>query len=239
MSWTLPKTWVSGAVLSKTDLDTQVRDNLNYLKTNIALEEAVELTIADGEITIAYSHHSIDTEGDAASDELVTINGGEDGRVILIRPASGDRTVILKHGLGNIYSPSGLDITLDDEGDYCLLIYDGTRWCAITAGAAASSAFTELTDAPASYEGQGGKLVSVKADESGLEFTEAEEPELSAFTDLTDTPASYEGQGGKVVAVKGDQTGLEFREIMTALAFDGGEVTDPNNTIISIDLGGA
>ncbi len=36
-----------------------------------------------------------------------------------------------------------------------------------------ASAFTDLTDAPGSYTGQGGKAVKVKADESGLEFGEA------------------------------------------------------------------
>ncbi len=194
MSWTVPKTWVSGAVLSKTDLDTHIRDNLNFLKTNIALEEAVELTISDGEITIAYSHHSIDTEGNAASDDLVTINGGEEGRVVLIRPASGERTVILKHGTGNIYSPSGLDITLDDESDYCLLVYDGENWCAIATGTAAASAFTELTDAPASYSGQGGKVVAVKGDQSGLEF-------ITALSSLTLDAGTVTDENNTVIAI--------------------------------------
>lgn len=131
MSWTTPRTWVTGEVLSKTNLDTHVRDNLNYLKTNIALEAAVELTISSGAVTKTYSHHTIDTESDAASDDLVTINGGSEGEVILLRPASGARTVIVKHNTGNIWLPGGADISLDDSDDYLLLIYSGSKWSGI------------------------------------------------------------------------------------------------------------
>jgi len=40
----------------------------------------------------------------------------------------------------------------------------------ITGGGGGVTKFTELTDVPASYTGQGTKVVAVKADESGLEF---------------------------------------------------------------------
>lgn len=44
----------------------------------------------------------------------------------------------------------------------------GAAWAAATGSGA--SAFTDLSDVPASYAGQGGKAVYVKADASGLEF---------------------------------------------------------------------
>lgn len=44
-----------------------------------------------------------------------------------------------------------------------------------SAGPGGASAFTELSDVPASYTDQGGKFVSVKEDESGLEFVPAPE----------------------------------------------------------------
>ena len=134
MSWTLPKTWVSGAVLTKADLDTQIRDNLTWLKVNIALETALELTIASGAVTKTCSHHMIDTESDSANDDLVIINGGSEGEVILLRAASGARAVTLKHGTGNIWNPALEDIVLDDAGDYVFLVYDGSNWCAISGG---------------------------------------------------------------------------------------------------------
>lgn len=42
--------------------------------------------------------------------------------------------------------------------------------------------FTDLADAPASYSGQGGLVVAVKADESGLEFIEASGGSLARTT---------------------------------------------------------
>jgi hypothetical protein len=131
MAWTAPRTWVSGEVLSKTNLDTHVRDNLNYLKTNIALEAAVELTIASGAVAKTYSHHTIDTQAGAATDDLDTISGGAEGEVILIRPASGARAVVLKHNTGNIWSSVAQDLSLVDADSYALLIYSGSKWAII------------------------------------------------------------------------------------------------------------
>ena len=134
MSWTTPRTWITGEVLSKSNLDAQIRDNLNYLKTNIALEAANELTIAAGVVTKTRSHHNIDTESNAASDDLVTISGGLEGELLLIRPADRARTIVIKHNTGNIWSSSLEDITLDDADDYALLIYSGSKWSVIGGG---------------------------------------------------------------------------------------------------------
>jgi hypothetical protein len=181
MSWTLPQTWTTGAVLSKADLDTHVRDNLNFLKTNIALEAAVELTIDTGAVTKTYSHHAIDTEGDAASDDLDTISGGAEGEVILIRPADGARTVVLKHNTGNIWSINGGDITLDDADDYALLVYSGSKWCIIgggggavdTSGTPADNEYAKFTDAN-TIEGRSyAELLSDINVEAGADVTDA------------------------------------------------------------------
>jgi hypothetical protein len=117
-------------------MNAHVRDNLNFLKLNIALETATELTLdTNGIITKAYSHHTVDTFEDAASDNLVTISGGAEGEVILLRAAHTDRTVVLKTGTGNIINPSGIDVTLNDTNDYCLLAHNGTNWIVIGGGA--------------------------------------------------------------------------------------------------------
>ena len=61
-----------------------------------------ELTINGGVITIAgavnWRFHSIDTEGDVASDELDTINGGNAGEILLLQAENDARTVICKEG---------------------------------------------------------------------------------------------------------------------------------------------
>jgi len=136
MAWTTPRTWVSGEVLSKTNLDTHVRDNLNYLKLNIALEAAVELTIAAGAVAKTYSHHTIDSEADAATDDLDTVNGGAEGEVMLIRPADGARKIVVKHNVGNIWLPGAADISLDNANAYLMLVYSGAKWVAIAGSGA-------------------------------------------------------------------------------------------------------
>jgi len=167
MSWTTPRTWITGEVLSKALLDQQLRDNLAYLKVNIGLEAAVELTISGGAVTKTCAHHKIDTEEDDASDDLDTISGGIEGEALFIRPANGSRTVVVKHNVGNIWNPAGSDIEMDEADDYCLLIYSGSKWTVIGGG---GGSFTNLIDAPSDYTDQGGKAVAVKVDESGLEF---------------------------------------------------------------------
>lgn len=131
MSWASPKTWVSGEVLSKADLNEQVRDNLNFLKQNIALETPSILTIDTGEVTKTQSHHAIAAES-GTEDDLETINAGADGEVLLLRADTGD-TIILKHDVGNIYNPLGEDVEITDS-NYALLISNGIDFVVYASG---------------------------------------------------------------------------------------------------------
>ncbi|MBU1173685.1 MAG: hypothetical protein KKD44_29290, partial [Proteobacteria bacterium] len=93
---------------------------------------ATELTIAAGAITSSQSLHTVDTAADDATDDLDTINGGTDGQLLAIRAAHVDRTVVIKHEIGNI-STGGTDITLDDLSKYVLFVYDNalSKWVVI------------------------------------------------------------------------------------------------------------
>lgn len=133
MGWTTPKTWAA-AVLTSAEMNEQVRDNLNHLKANITLEAAVELTISGGVVTKTKAYHTIDTEdvnGQAASDDLDTINGGTEGDVIFVTAEHDGRTVVLKDQTGNIHL--GGDIYLGDTHKLIALIYDGSHWHALGA----------------------------------------------------------------------------------------------------------
>ena len=143
MSFTNPKTWAA-EVLTSTDMNAQVRDNINYLKLNIALDTAVELTIASGAVTKTYSHHTITVQS-GVTDDLDTISGGAQGEVILIRATDGAKTIILKHNTGNIWNPSTEDVTLDDADDYAVLVYSGSKWC-IVGGSSASDLAAHVAD---------------------------------------------------------------------------------------------
>jgi hypothetical protein len=83
-----------------------------------------ELTIATGAITVTGSYHNVDTEADAASDDLDTISGGTDGMRLVLRANNTARTVVVKDGTGNIQCAG--DFSLDNTQDTMELIYDGT-----------------------------------------------------------------------------------------------------------------
>lgn len=97
-----------------------------------------ELTIASGVVTVTGGFHNIDTEADAASDDLDTINGGVDGMKLTIRANNTARTVVVKDGTGNIQIAG--DMTLDNTQDTITLIYDGTLTAWLEIGRAASGA---------------------------------------------------------------------------------------------------
>jgi|TARA_E500000318_G_scaffold90641_1_gene88626 hypothetical protein len=91
-----------------------------------------DITIASGEITPTNSFHRLDTESAAATDDLDTINGGEIGQIIILKPAFGSRTIVVKDNTGNIQTAGGTDFTMDDARDVIILIYDGNNWIEIS-----------------------------------------------------------------------------------------------------------
>ncbi|MCK9431615.1 MAG: hypothetical protein M0R00_01490 [Candidatus Omnitrophica bacterium] len=125
-----------------------VRQTSPSLTGTLGFAPATELTIAAGAVTAAQVLHLIDTESDAASDDLVTINGGVDGLQLEIRAAHTDRTVVIKE-TGNILT-GGSDIRLDDTNKYILFTYDGalSKWVVVGgSGSGGSGASKEITQA--------------------------------------------------------------------------------------------
>lgn len=87
-----------------------------------------ELTIASGAISIDSVGHTVDTESDAASDALATINGGSHGDLLILSAANAARTVVIEHGTGNVFTPGQNDINLEEVTDSVLLFRQGTNW---------------------------------------------------------------------------------------------------------------
>jgi hypothetical protein len=106
----------------------------------LSFSSATELTIASGVVTVTQSVHTIDGEGDL-SDDLVTINGGLQGDILLIYPASASRDITIVNGTGNILTANGYDYTIQDN-EFVLLYYNGTDWLAST-----GSSTNKITDA--------------------------------------------------------------------------------------------
>lgn len=114
--------WSYGIIVAASQTNTIIRDNqvatvgvTNRISNSGSTNDvASELTIASGVITVWDDYHLVDTEGDASSDDLTTINGGQHGQVLILRAADSGRTVSVAEG-GNINlasSPRALDNTL-------------------------------------------------------------------------------------------------------------------------------
>lgn len=105
---------------------------------NLFTEAGAELTIAAGVVTIVSTYstfYDIDTQSDDATDDLDTINGGEDGEIIIIRAEDAARTVVVKHDADNIQLKGAQDLPLVDQTQLLMLRYDGSNWVEISAGA--------------------------------------------------------------------------------------------------------
>jgi len=95
-----------------------------------------ELTIATGVVTATASYHKIDTEANASSDDLDTINGGSAGRILYIHPAASSRTVVVKHETGNIQLTGQADLNMNDDADTIQLLFNATTstWVQVGGG---------------------------------------------------------------------------------------------------------
>ena len=84
-----------------------------------------ELTISSGSVTVsgaaAFRRHTIDTEADAASDDLDSVSGGNAYEVLRISPANDARTVVVKHDGVNLILAGGMDFTMNSIDDIITL----------------------------------------------------------------------------------------------------------------------
>jgi hypothetical protein len=114
---------------SCTDVTTRLAHSINNAGW-LEFDAATELTISSGAITVAQNFHKIDTESDAASDDLDTISGGTAGLWVVFRLMNAARFVVFKHGVDNIYCAGGVDITLSVANQFAFGIYDAalSKW---------------------------------------------------------------------------------------------------------------
>lgn len=103
-----------------------VTDARTTLTNLLNLGDQTELTISGGAITATKSYHTVDTEADAATDNLDTINGGSTGDILILQTAVNTRDVTLKDGTGNLALAG--DFVLDVITDKIMLIFVTTGW---------------------------------------------------------------------------------------------------------------
>lgn len=94
---------------------------------DLRVSDSGELTIASGVITPTGSRHNVDTESDAASDDLDTITAtSRDGMILILSANNAARTVTAKDGTGNLVLAG--DFAMDNTEDRLVLQCDGTNW---------------------------------------------------------------------------------------------------------------
>lgn len=115
---------------------------------NVIMGPSSELTIATGAVAATRSYHTVDTEADAASDDLDSITGGATGEVLFVRAESAARTVVLKHAIGadKIACPGGRDISLAEATDWALLEHNGTQWTVVASSTLADAISALVTE---------------------------------------------------------------------------------------------
>jgi len=108
---------------------------LNPSSLPILSGSATALTIATGAVTLTNNSGSyvLDTEGAAATDNLDTINGGQDGQVIYVRSANSSRDITLTTS-GNIVPMGNVSNKIKDTNIVIGLRYDSSlsKWVAIS-----------------------------------------------------------------------------------------------------------
>jgi len=103
--------------------------NNNAFNANISFSTR-NLDIASDAITVFADWHTVDTEGAAATDDLSTINGGYEGRRLVLFPGSNTRDVVLKDGTGNLRLAG--DFTLTHSDDCIELIFKNNVWLEVS-----------------------------------------------------------------------------------------------------------
>ena len=126
-------------ISNATVLNYQVLNNNNSgSTTNTVFYESMNLTqeskIVAGVIAVndgKVRNIVVDTEGEAATDDLDTINGAQDWQYITLCTRFDTRDVTVKNNTGNIYLNGSVDFTLDRIADSLTLIWNPriSKWC--------------------------------------------------------------------------------------------------------------
>ena len=121
----LKEYFASGAIPS----GDQFSELIDSMVESIGFEE---VTVSAGAITRTQINHKVDTEADAATDDIDTINGGADGEIVRLMCVSESRVPTLKDGTDNL--DLGGDIALNSLGLVRALIYVGatSKWVPVS-----------------------------------------------------------------------------------------------------------
>lgn len=125
---TSPQTSTSGDLQVGNDLDVLASAEIGgdlLVDSRFNLGPAILRTIAAGVITCTGSRHMVETQAGAATDNLDTINGFEDGMILILTAYDDTHDVVVTEA-GNIKLAGG-NFTMDTNQDTITLIYHTAR----------------------------------------------------------------------------------------------------------------
>ncbi len=202
-----------------------------YLKKKLGnWDEATELTIASGAVTATQTTHRIDTQADAAADNLDTISfaavSGDEFQLVLMLENSARIVTITE--AGNIVTPDGSNYVMDEGAVY--LNYDNAaaKW-RLNASSIGGDALTSnpLSQFAATTSAQ---LAGVLSDETGTSLA-VFNTSPTLVTPLLGTPTS-----GVLTNCTGTASGLTVGATTGVEA--GADVTDATNVAAALTLTG-
>jgi len=128
--------YFSDPARTNAEAKTAQDDMLAFVRQMLGGQASTELTIASGAAVPTRGMHTIDTEADAASDDLTNLDTTNlpDGSWLLVGCADAARVVTVKHnagGAGQIALTGAADAALDATSKYILLRRSGANWAEI------------------------------------------------------------------------------------------------------------
>lgn len=123
---------LNGASATQGEFKTAIGDLYDVLAQQPGSQAATEFTISSGSITPTVGLISVDTEADAASDNLDNISAGSlnNGSLLFLHAEHDDRTVNIRHnqgGSGDVITIDGATIALDDSNKWVILWHDNAN----------------------------------------------------------------------------------------------------------------
>lgn len=121
---------------TNTDFATAMAQFLTAVAGLPGALDQTEATVAGGALIVDRFAHRVDTESDAASDDLLTIaSTNPDVRLLMLRAENPARVVTIKHnagGIGEIILDGNADYVLNKASKTLILWREGAQWLEVT-----------------------------------------------------------------------------------------------------------
>ncbi len=170
---------------------------ITEVRKNVRTTAATELTLASDAVTLTKSYHTIDTQADAASDDLATLSGGVAGQTYWLCASNDARTVVVTNA-GNIVTSGATSISLAEDDDCVQTFYTGSKHVVIASKVAAVTAASDGAWVEETFTGQASyALLAVPASGTNLEIelrivcTDASAQQLYMYANGDTTAADY------------------------------------------------